>query len=44
VLEQQREALRERFGDVDFRFRVVIEGGRAKIKASRSAPGSPTLT
>ncbi len=35
VLAQQRETLRERFGDVDIRFRVVIEDGRAKIKASR---------
>jgi hypothetical protein len=37
VLERQREALRERYGDAEFRFRVVIEEGRAKIKASRAA-------
>jgi hypothetical protein len=35
VLAEQREALRARFGDAEFRFRVVIEDGRAKIKASR---------
>jgi hypothetical protein len=36
VLAQQREALRSRFGDAELRFRVVIENGRAKIKASRA--------
>ena len=40
VLEQQRQALRERFGDVVFRFRVVIEDGRAKLKASRVSPAA----
>jgi hypothetical protein len=40
VLAQQREALRERWGDADFRFRVAIEDGRAKIKASRAAKAS----
>ena len=35
VLAEQREALRARYGDAQFRFRVVIEDGRAKIKASR---------
>ena len=35
VISEQREALRARFGDTEFRFRVVIEDGRAKIKASR---------
>ena len=39
VIEQQRQALRERFGDVEFRFRVAIEDGRAKLKASRVGPG-----
>jgi len=34
VIESQRQALRERFGDVEFRFRVAIENGRAKLKAS----------
>ena len=40
VIAEQQEALRERWGDAEFRFRVVIEDGRAKIKASRMAPGS----
>ncbi len=35
VLTRQRDALKERFGDVEFRFRVVIEDGAAKLKASR---------
>jgi hypothetical protein len=36
TLEQQRQALRERFGaDAEFKFRVVVEDGRAKLKASR---------
>jgi len=35
VLAQQREALRQKFGDAEVRFRVVVEDGRAKIKASR---------
>ena len=35
VISEQREALRARFGDAEFRFRVVVEDGRAKIKASR---------
>ena len=44
VLTQQREALRERYGDLEFRFRVVVEDGRAKIKASRVSPdGGATL-
>jgi hypothetical protein len=39
VLAQQRESLRERYGDAEFRFRVVVEDGRAKIKASRVSSG-----
>jgi hypothetical protein len=35
VLSEQREALRVRHGDAEFHFRVVVEDGRAKIKASR---------
>jgi hypothetical protein len=35
VLSAQREALRARYGDAEFRFRVVVEDGRAKIKATR---------
>ena len=43
VLSEQREALRARYGEAEFRFRVVIEDGRAKIKASRvsAAEGAP---
>jgi hypothetical protein len=33
-LEQQAAALRQRFGVADVRFRVVVEDGRAKLKAS----------
>jgi hypothetical protein len=33
-LEQQAATLRERFGAADVRFRVVVEEGRAKLKAS----------
>lgn len=33
-LEQQRSSLRERLGVADVRFRVVVEDGRAKLKAS----------
>ena len=35
VIDKQRRAFRERFGDGEFRFRVVVEKGRAKLKASR---------
>ncbi len=36
LISRQREQLRERFGnDTDFRFRVAVENGRAKIKATR---------
>jgi hypothetical protein len=33
-LEQQRASIRERFGASEVRFRVVVEDGRAKLKAS----------
>jgi hypothetical protein len=33
-LERQRSSLRERLGVADVRFRVVVEDGRAKLKAS----------
>lgn len=36
VISEQREALRARFGNAELRFRVVVEDGRAKIKASRA--------
>lgn len=36
LLERQRSQLRERFGEqAEFRFRVVVEKGKAKLKASR---------
>jgi hypothetical protein len=36
VLDKQEGALRERFGDCTVRFKVVVEGGKAKLCASRS--------
>ena len=36
ILEKQREQLREKFGDAAFSFRVAIEDGKAKLKASRA--------
>jgi hypothetical protein len=35
LLERQRAKLRERYGDAEFRFRVVVEDGRVKLKAAR---------
>jgi len=36
MLDKQKKALSERFGgDTQFRFRVVVEDGKAKLKASR---------
>ena len=35
MLERQRRALAKKFGKAEFKFRVVIEEGRAKLKASR---------
>jgi hypothetical protein len=38
VLDKQRAELAERFGaDARFRFRVVVEGGQARLKASRAS-------
>ncbi len=37
ILDKQRAVLRERFGDCEVQFRVVVEAGKAKLKASRSA-------
>lgn len=34
LLEKQRSALREKFGCKDVKFRVVVEGGKTKLKAS----------
>jgi hypothetical protein len=36
VLRKQEQSLRKRFGDTDVRFRVVVENGKAKLKASRA--------
>jgi hypothetical protein len=37
VIEKQRAKLKEKFGaDADFRFKVAVEDGRAKLKAVRS--------
>jgi len=40
ILDQPRSALREKFGaGAEFRFRVQIEGGKARLKASKVKPG-----
>ena len=36
VLRKQEQALRSRYGDSEVRFRVVVEDGKAKLKASRA--------
>ena len=36
VLRKQEQALRARYGDSEVRFRVVVEDGKAKLKASRA--------
>lgn len=36
VLKRERAALRQRYGDQSFEFRVVVEKGRAKLKARRA--------
>jgi hypothetical protein len=40
-LEQQTKTIRERFGAGEVRFRVVVEDGRAKLKASPVGSGKP---
>ena len=35
TLAKQESALRKRLGDSEIRFRVVVENGKAKLKASR---------
>jgi hypothetical protein len=40
-LEQQTKNIRERFGAGEVRFRVVVEDGRAKLKASPVGTGKP---
>jgi hypothetical protein len=37
ILREQEKSLRERYGDPEIRFRVVVEDGKAKLKASRNA-------
>ena len=36
ILAKQREQLRSRFGEAEVSFRVAIEDGKAKLKASRA--------
>lgn len=36
TIARQRATLRKRFGGTEFRFRVVVEDGKAKLKASRA--------
>jgi hypothetical protein len=40
-LEQQTKTIQERFGAGEVRFRVVVEDGRAKLKASPVGSGKP---
>ena len=40
-LEQQTATIRERFGAGEVRFRVVVEDGQAKLKASPVGSGKP---
>jgi hypothetical protein len=35
ALRKQEKNLRERYGDAEVRFRVVVEDGKAKVKATR---------
>ena len=35
MLEKQKAQLKKRYGDAKFKFRVVVEDGKAKLKASR---------
>jgi len=39
LLDKQRAALRERYGDAEFSFRVAVEQGKVKLKASRRRAG-----
>jgi hypothetical protein len=36
ILAKQREQLREKFGDAAFSFKVAVEDGKAKLKATRA--------
>ncbi len=37
TLAKQEAALRQRYGNADIRFRVVVEDGKAKLKAGRGS-------
>ncbi len=37
MLTKQEAALRQRYGNAEFRYKVVVEDGKAKLKASRVA-------
>ena len=37
VIRRERANLRERYGEAGFEFRVVVENGKARLKARRSA-------
>ena len=37
ILDKQKAALQEQFGDCEVKFRVVVEDGKAKLKARRTA-------
>jgi len=39
LIDKQRAALRKRYGDAEFRFRVAVEQGKTKLKASRVRAG-----
>jgi hypothetical protein len=44
ILDKQRATLQDRFGDAKFRFRVVVEDGKARLKASKKKVRGPRST
>jgi len=40
ILDKQREQLRAKFGDAAFTFRVAVEDGKAKLKATKTKAAS----
>ena len=40
ILEKQRAQLRTKFGDTAFTFRVAVEDGKAKLKATKAKAAS----
>jgi len=38
VIHREKANLRERYGDASFEFRVVVENGKARLKARRAGP------